>query len=364
VTDYYVNQSGTNGAATSLATGKTTYTAGKALLGPGDRLLINDGNYNEAVTGFPSGISDVSPTIIQAINRRAVRFYGLSANSYVSEIGNKNYVKFQGLVLDAAAANFAGIVYGDDPGGGGGAGSSYITIDDCEVKNATKYTGIAYHNSGATVKSHHIRVLNSYIHHCGTDYPTIDTFDGHGIYIVAYDSLFEGNTVTNIGNSNIGGAAIHQYFGGNGGLNRNIYRKNFIKDCYGAGFVLHDGTTGIRADTNIVKNCALLDEGAGGFGVSASGVLLSTNAVYASNGAAFYITGSATIQGNISWMNGAFLTNLGSVSKSNNLENDVDPRWVDPANDDFRLRADSPARDTGLDFSAYYQDDFYGNARV
>lgn len=157
-TTYYVNQSGNNGEATTLETGKTTITAGIALLSAsgGDTLLINDGTYAETLS-TTGAYSDYNT--IQAINAGSAIISGAVHLPYTSAYtiwsgfkfnyaGDKyiegNHHKFLNCAFQGGGASGYGINTclgtNDYPNG-----TSYILMEDCWFYGTGgRYNLIAY----------------------------------------------------------------------------------------------------------------------------------------------------------------------------------------------------------------------------
>jgi hypothetical protein len=349
--DYYVNKSG-GGTTCSVGSPCLTIAIGISKLAAGDTLHITDATtvtYAESIDNtIPSGSTCGAPTTVVVDTARMATINGVTANSYVVEIENKDNIKIDGFVIDAAAATLAGITIGDDAGGLGGAGSTCVTLTNSEIKNADVWSCISTHTSGSTVKNDNITISNNIVHNCGTTNPTTDTFDGHGIYPVMKNGTVSGNTVYDVGNTTIGGAAIHQYFDGNAGMNTNVYKNNTVYNNYGSAFTIFDGTD-VLIYNNIMYNNALKAEGAGGIyinGVTTAGIY--NNTIYDNNDAGILMATctSVTIRNNIYYLNGSATSgSCTSTTTSNNLS--TDPSFVNAAGANFHLTLGSTAIDTG-----------------
>lgn len=364
MTTYYVSPFGNNGNGLSLATAKTTIAAGVALLTAGDLLLIDSGTYSEPLDNVPSGISDSSRTMVQAINPRTAILTGTTANGWIVEIEQKQYVTIDGILVSASLGGLGGIVIGDKADGTGGSGSSYITVQNCEVYGGQYGIG----NHGPVANNHHVSLLNNRVRNQGNTYPTYDTFDGHSIYTGFHDGLVQGNQIEECGNSTQGGAGIHQYSSGTGNLHRNRYIGNRVVRCYGPGILIADGDDCLVLN-NILDGNARVDEGAGGVAVSSNSnrTLVANNTIIRNNGAGVWVASSATsvsIINNILYLNGTPITDLsGNATQHHNLI-DQNPLFVDLSNSDLRLLEGSPAINAGTDLSAYgFNTDFQGKAR-
>jgi len=358
-TTYYVNKSGSdaNSCATAQsatdANAKLTIAAGLACLsaGAGDTLNIGDGTYAEFVdNAIPSGMNSTTRTIVQAENRQLVLVNGCTGNSYVIEVENKNYITIDGLVIDAAACTLAGITIGDDAGGLGGAGSTYVTLQNSEIKNADVWICVSFHQTGSSVLTSNITIHNNIVHNCGTTSPTTDTFDGHGIYPSIKNSTISNNIVYDVGNNVVaggsaGGEAIHQYHNGDTGMDNNVYKNNTCYNNYGGCIGIRGGTNDLVYN-NICYNNALYDEGAGCITISGGGngavvnAQVYNNTIYDNNGAGIYMANctSVTIRNNIYYSNGSPTTGSCTTTTSSN-NTSSDPGFISAATGNFRLAA-------------------------
>jgi parallel beta-helix repeat protein len=96
-TDYYVATNGNDSNnGTSLSTPFLTIQEGVDALGPGDRLLIRAGTYNETVTIWNKAGTSSSPIYIQPYNSEDVVIdgNGLTDETAVVGIGRSSYVRF------------------------------------------------------------------------------------------------------------------------------------------------------------------------------------------------------------------------------------------------------------------------------
>jgi len=390
---YHVNKAGNNtpnncttAQSATPSQGLVTITAGMACLSAGDTLVIHVGTYTEQLLNPPSGISSVSRTTVRSAGDGAVIINGTGTGNhlYVLDIENKQFITIDGFVFRGTnTGGLAVVSIGDDVNDAGGPGSSYITLQNSEVDGV----GIAEycvrgHNSGSAPKSHHISILNNLIHDCGhynSNFPpngTRDSYDGHAIYPVWSDSLHEGNTIYGTGNSTVGGAAIHQYNGGAGGLDRNIYRNNTVYDNYGPAILIRDGVDDLVYNNIVYGNNILVESGGAiTVGNQSARALIANNTVVSNHDWGIQVGGDsadAIIRNNIVYQNSVgnyglnvnpqFGDNATGTLHDHNLEG-ANPFFTNAGAFDFTLTASSTgAINQGVAIAAV-TDDFDGHAR-
>jgi hypothetical protein len=300
-------------------------------LTPGAVLYVRGGTYVESLGDGAqdySGTSWERATRIAPYNGERVVIKAPAGANFAIQIGRRHHVVFDRMIVDGA-----GVVHDAIKLNGS---SHHIRFMDGVVYNGTQQ-GI---NIQDAATGHEI--VNMEIHGNGSSH--LD----HGIYIASSGNLVERSRIH--GNSGYG---VHIYNGACACANGNVVRGNRVyangQRARGFGILLGSGRGnaaynnlvysnrgGIQvahsapSDTYVVNNTVVDSGNWGGIAVQAEAVAtrVINNIVYLSVGGDLSNAGSST-------------------SLANNLLG-IDPRFVDPAAGNFRLRAGSPAIDTGL----------------
>ncbi len=352
--DKYVATTGNDTNPGTLASPYLTIRKGieNTVAGNGDTVYVRSGTYAETISTevytIPSGTSFSNALTVKAYPGETVTIapttgYGIRIT------GSTRYVIFKDFVLDCSGGTDEGVSIGDNDATNV---PSYIRIENVEIKNADvihKNGILAWAGSGRVGIGHH-EFINCHVHHCGT------SLFGHGIYITVPDCLVDRCTVHD--NAAFG---IHVFANASFPLeqtHRTVVQKCKSYSNVGPGILITGGN-----NLKCFNSIAYSNGGAGiiaEFGSSCNLGLIYNCTSYGNGDNGIRIGGNqsnAQIKNCISYGNsGSAISNAGSATvQENNLT---------AAGADFRLQAGSPAIDAAQDLSAYFQDDFYGNARV
>jgi hypothetical protein len=372
---YHVNKLGSDAnscaaaQSSAPAEAKRTITAGASCLSAGDTLLIGGGTYSESLDNpFPSGVDDGRHTIVRNDAGAHVIVDGCTKDGHVIEIRNRRYITIDGIDSSANACIHSAISIGANFNQAGEPGSHYIVVQNSILRDAKVYTCVAFRGGDFGLNSH-ITIRNNSIHNCGTVWPTIDGFRGHGIYPTFTDGVIEGNTIYNIGSEVAGfrsaGMGIHQYGGlrGCGGLN-NIIRNNFVHDTTSQGILASCGSD-VHIYNNVIYNAGAADNTAG-IKVASRNTHVYNNTVYGSRVCISIGEDAVTAKNNLCWANTDNRVKVEPVAHgavlANNLTS-VDPEFVNAKAHDFRLSSLSPAIGMGVELSPAFAADRDGTPR-
>lgn len=382
---YYVNQNGDNSDGTTLAKGKTTITAGLALLtaGGSDTLLINDGTYDEGIanSSVKNGQDSSNRHTIQAINSRQVVVKPSSvtrcvfSQTSVINIGNKSFLTFDGIVFDG---NLVCINVVRFQGSSSGAATTYIDFDDCIIRNGAG----TFSDTGSSIVASvtadlstfsDIRIANSEIHTIQAGNSCL-SFDADTVTI-------EDNHIHDCGR--LGVSTHHVPTSGW------IVRRNLIEDTNAACIGEMAGSNQLIYN-NLLVRCSGGPRGGGVAGVYAmadmtitnpntggapSGIKFYNNTSYdsdATNGCfGSYAGSSHEFKNNICF--GGVADDIDSTTGTTFLTNRCatgctttdDPAFFDAPNGDYRLTASTPAsiKSSGTDLSATFTTDYVNTTR-
>jgi parallel beta-helix repeat protein len=339
---YYVATNGNDSNSGTFSNPFRTIAKGISALRGGEILYIRGGTYSERIP-WPVGGTQSAPTTISNYQTEVVTIRPSGEGAMIGAVTTANrWTVFNGLILDGINADELSsgfsICCGID---------SRITFQNGEVKN--------FPGGGLDVFAHNNRILNTKIHH-----NAVATSYGppHGMYISGYGNLFERLEVYNNGYY-----GMHIYNSGDNSVSDNIVRYSSIHHnglqcigygCGGYGIIVSTGSN------NQVYSNLIYSNGSGGFG---GGIQVNyrclnckiySNTVFNNYGYGIDIDTSSTgvvVRNNISTNNrSAAINNQASGTIiSNNMTSD--PRFVNPALNDFRLQSGSGAIDTGFDLS-------------
>jgi len=345
-TTWYVAPTGNDGhtcaQAQSPATAKLTINAALACVGSatgagaGDTVQVASGTYAETISSWPSGASG-NPFVLRSATQHGAIIRPATTSSYILNFSS-GYVTVEGFVVDGINVNAINILLN--------AGTREITIQNCEIKN-TKIgdgTGPGSFQAIYGYDASYARFLNNRIHDIGIG---ATTHFNHGIYWSGSDSLFEGNTIYNVG-----GNAIQVYTAHGNTMGGNTIRNNKFYDFAAAGVgngVYAAGTNNLVYNNIIYQTRT--NPNAVGITLDGAGNQAYHNTVYNNGYIGLSIAGTGSIaRNNIAFRNGTDVLPSGSQYViDHNLT--ADPRFAALSAFDFNLSATSPAIDAGITVS-------------
>lgn len=334
---FYVALTGNDNNPGTIDLPFRTIYRGSTALRSGDTLSIRGGIYLEAlVNSFPSGTSWDTATKVTAFTGEQVVLKPGATESRVAYFSRgAAYIVVDGIILDGTNVGYDAVKID--------LGSNHIRFQNCEIRNAK--------NQGAlVVDSSFIEFVKCSIHDNGISDLT------HGLYLNGADNLVDGCKIYNNG-----GWGVHAY---GSAAYRVIVRNNTIYNNAraggrGPGIGLYTGS-GHKAYNNILWGNR---EGIG-VGEGASFAKVHNNTIYKNTRSGILIdtlSNSAEILNNILYSNAGGIANQGVDSILLNNLADVDPRFMDAAGGDFRLRGGSPAIDAGTTSDIVFVD--FGGTR-
>jgi hypothetical protein len=347
---YYVSKGGSDSntctQAQNVNTPKLTVAAGLACLaGGGDTLLIRAGTYNERITSVRSGTSWSSKVRIANYNGETVWLDPATGQGAVLLSAGQQYIEFDGINMRHHASNSVFSVHGtahhiryqnasvQNNNAPGGSTSVYSSTDGNEFINLDisgiggPYGIYIDGGNGALIEGCEIHGVSMGGIHAYSDdrpSPTNVVIRNTRIYDIT-QSHFHGKPDTRVFGILISG-------------NNNQVYNNLI---YGIRFAGASGNTGIVIYTgsgNKVWNNTVANNTINGIktDLGASNTEVRNNIAYGNTGSAFVNGGAGTIE-------------------SNNLFG-VDPLFMNPSGNDFKLKPDSRAVDAGAILSAVRTD--------
>lgn len=353
---YYISTTGSDSNDGSFGSPWATLPHALSVISGGDTILFFDGLYDEYIHPtyvVPSGSSG-APTIIAAINSRAVTWRPTDTGTRVVTLGESaavEYVTLSGIIFDGVNQN------GIYTHGINIAAASNCIIEDFELKNCWQ-NGILSEGSSNTYR-------NGSIHDVGLN-PDISP-SGHAIYEGGDNVLIERLEIYNVP----GWGIQLQY---TTCFNCEV-RYNDIHDSgtiNGGGVVLSSFTaSGPAAHDNFVHDNLIHDNTGSGIWVGGGGVEIAhdhrvyNNTIYncGSIGLRFGLAEDNLVINNIIYLNVVNFQDDSGMSNTitNNLVG-TDPSFVDAGSGDFHLQSGSVARDAGATIVEITQD-YEGNLR-
>lgn len=360
---YYVATTG-NDTNNGQTTGTPWLTLAYAVeqLSPGDTLFIRGGTYtgprnviDSQTFPVPSGTSWLRPVTISGYPGETVVIQPPHNVSAVRLRSSTSYIIFQDFIADltnSSPGTDADVVTLQDT-------VHHIRMQRVELRNGKSF------GFGSSAGSSFIELRDSTIHDIGTVGGGIT--NGHGVYSVGTDTLFDGNELYNCR-----GYGYHIYNTGaasHADTSRVTIRNSRVHHigandpgCFA--IVLTWG------DSNTAYNNLIYDN-TGGIQIytGATNAHVYNNTIVANLGAGIalqYYGNAPSIKNNICWGNGADTPvdhgGTGTPVVSNNLT--IDPLFVNAGAADFHLRPGSPAINAGADlFGSGVTVDFVGAPR-
>jgi hypothetical protein len=341
---YYVATTGSDANSGTKASPFQTINRGRKALASGDTLFINSGVYAEELTNpLPSGLSASQPTRMTgpAESRPIIRPTTSNNGGYLILLNsNRSHLTFENLVLDASLMPVANSVLTSNS-------ATIITnlvLQDCEAIGRTGAANTAGavtigNNTQATVRRCSIHGWRSNTSNPGA----------HGFYWRGKNGLIEFNQIFD---NNGYGLQFYSTGGSRGGVDNNVFRNNYVHGHNVKGGLYIGSGVGNQAYNNIIVN------NNAGIVVRGQNTKIFNNTVYNNLRTGMQVNPDvvAVIRNNIVYNNRRGIWNLSSnTTVDNNLTSD--PLFVDPATNNFKLQAASPAIDAGATLSEV-QDDY------
>lgn len=299
-------------------------------------IVVASGTYIETLDAFPSGTSGNVFTLQSSTQYGAIIRPGVTSNNPVHITGS--YIVFDGFIVDSVNAN-ANTVITD-------TSVASVTIQNCEIKN-TKVgdgTGPGSFQGIQTNGASNITIKNNLIHDIA---PSAVNGYNHAIYNSGSNSLIEGNTIYNVGATGI------QIFSTVFATDNNVVRNNriydYAKTTAGTGGGVTVQGSGNAVYNNLIYQTAFNSQAAG-LGSTGSGGFFYNNTFYNLGYEGIQLASSGdTVRNNLLYQisGGAIVVYSGSHTINTNLEDTVDPLFVNPVIGDFHIQSGSPARNTG-----------------
>jgi len=355
---YYVSTTGNDANPGTLAAPFRTVLTGVLALRAGDTLQIRGGTYPEALIGnIPPGLSWAAPVTVSAYPGEQVILRPNSGVSRVIEFDGEGdaYIIIKGLILDGANVGYDVLKIGGDPGKGI---AHHIRIQDTEIKNSPGpgivVDGTLYSGFSSTPGCCN-EFINNHVHHNGT------TVNNQGFYVRSGYNLFELNDVHDNKCS-----GIDAFVSGGSQPNNNIIRRNKVysnglTNTKGGG-ILIGGLNGIVENNLVFGN---RDYGIYVFGPNQRDHKVQNNTAYNNTMYGIWIDPASVntlVANNILYQNGITAVNdqgVGTI-QMNNLT--VNPLFINPTLNDFRLQSNSPAINRGITIQGLFVD-IAGNQR-
>jgi Right handed beta helix region len=356
---YYVGKNGSDAhscpTAQAQTTPRLTVEGGRACLGSGDTLLVGTGTYVEVVPSLPSGLSDSQRTVLKnapgatpVLQPTAAQVAG--NNVTILLLWDARYITVEGFVVDMRDAGATGVSgsFGGQLSYGISTGrSQYITVQHTEVRNApTAANGRDVEAVGIVVNQDASDCLfrHNYVHHLAAGSSRYQ--QGYGFYFKGTRNIAEYNRL-----EFLGGYGFHIYNQAIVNIDL-IVRHNTFRDIEKPAILLA-ASMNARIHNNVIAGCSSYEFYAGiAVGFGGAGAQIYNNTIVRCHGYAIQVRSGehtdAVIRNNIAWGNSDNSIQDGGMPAQidHNLQG-IDPRFVNDAARDFRLRDDSPCIDTG-----------------
>ncbi len=227
--DIYVSPSGSGTAYTQASPGSAK--GGLALAQAGDTVWFMNGTYRDTAStwqyAFNTSASGTSgnPITLKAVNRGSAILQRNSNSVPAIGIQGRNYIVIDGFLTQGAIQIHT---------------VNYCTIKNCEVIYGFVQGGDASLNWGINAQyANYCTIQNNYVH-------DLDNSGNHGhnsacimIFGASDYNVIEYNTVDG------GGTNIYNAYGTKaGGMDDNVWRYNFGRNCCGTGFMAMGSTDG------------------------------------------------------------------------------------------------------------------------
>ncbi len=343
----YVSPSGrdTNDGDTPT-TAYQTIDQGLREIGPGGRLYVGGGTYEEAILNtIPPGRSATERTIVTNYENQVVIVRPKAGPPRVLEFnGNVAFITVAAnapsqIVLDGTDVSANVVKFSSAGAHGAGDWPAHIRLENLEIRHAP--------NSAVLGFSRACEFIRLDIHHAGTS-----VYD-HGMYIEGTENVIDG---CNIHDNYARGIQI---FMSGKHADTQFASRNTVRNCriHDNGRVQGTPKPGIDADSgtgNRIYNNLIYHNGQFGLMIQMGGAgnEVYNNTFFANGTTGIFIKASAgtgtVLRNNLAWENGSgpqFVDETGAATASHNLV-DADPHFAstDPAQPDFlKLSATSRA---------------------
>lgn len=345
-----------------------TFAHAGATMSAGDTLLVRAGTYNQVLTSFASGTSWANVVRIANYPGETVWLRPSGSGTPIGNViwfdgGTERYIEFDGINVNSedltqpnrhAPIQFSTNNLND---------VRFIRFKNAQVVMPTSGVGPGAGSGGAgfILGSHQnfgqsggFEVINVTI--TGGGNADTGSFDDnvYGVYVQSPNCVVDGCEIYNTK-----GAGIHCYNGSGDPPDNCIFRNNRIHDLtrnseigqlWG---ILISGGDNCQVYNNVIWNVDAASGATSGEGIAIAGfsnkIWHNTITDCALRGLSIYgATSTTEVRNNILWANGTNYYNEagGNTTYQSNLDG-VNPAFVNPGAQNFRLQATSPAIDTG-----------------